>query len=995
MQIQVVGTRLGTTTNNKGEYVITGVAAGTVEIRASRIGYQPLTKSVTVPASGAVVLEFAVEHAVAHLEEVITTATGEQSRREFGNTVATVKMDSLAKLAPVTTIQDMLQARVPGLEVFQGSGLTGANQPIRIRGLSSLSLATDPLMIVDGVRVDGGAVTGSFGVSSSRIGDFSFEEVESIDVIKGPSAAALYGTAAANGVIIVKTKRGQASSRTRWTMFGEQGYVSQPSEFENNWRSWGHNLTSAGAQTGGVVQCLVSREAAKQCEVDSLTFNNPYTNPLTSPFRDASGNVRQTPRSSYGIQASGGSDLLRFFISGTHNGETGPFVMPDSEMQRITALRGTAPRSTQVYPNQLRQDNLRGNFQIAISPSATMDIAAGYANRTLYQPFDGGFFAGLNFQLMTAPGCAIKCSAALRSDGLWTNGTQREYVGDIFSVEQRSEEQRFTGSAALNWAPRPWMQVRSTVGVDQSNTYTDRMQLVGEGPNQAAAWGPGASQSFSGKDFERNNVNKYSVDLGATATGQVTATVQSKFTVGAQWFKDETYRGTGEGYGFGPGVSTPNSASQRLASEFTTENATYGAFVQENLSWRDILYFSSAVRTDQNSAFGRKIGTTAYPRASLSYVISDESWFPHVPSLTKIRLRSAVGQAGVQPSTTAALQFLAASTFPVGGLEVPALQLSSIGNPDLKPEVTTEIESGADFGLFDDRFAVEATVFRKISRNALYSRPLPPSYGAGASQFQNLARVENRGYELALDLSLLRASLATWDMRISGSHLKNRLVTVGDATLPTTPGARNVVGYPINGLWDRPIVSWKDADGNGILSESEIVVGDTQVFRGSSLPEYEAGISNTLTFFKRALQFTTSFDYRGKYWNQWGYANQRCVSTANCRAVNDPTAPLADQAGAVMGASSANRTLWGFFVQNDFLRFRELSMTYQLPQRFANKFTSGHPTSIVFSGRNIGIIWTKYPGLDPESNVNAGNASNDFYAEPPLRYWIGRINVAF
>src|SRR5581483_2088436 len=379
-------------------------------------------------------------------------------------------------------------------------------------------------------------------------------------------------------------KRGANSSRARWTVFGEQGMVEQPIAFENNWRSWGHNLTTAGVPTGGPIQCTISRSALKQCSIDSLTFNNPYTNPLTSPFRDASGNLNRTPRSSYGVQASGGTDLLRYFISVVHTGETGPFVMPDSEIKRITAARGSAPRNTQVDPNQLKQENYRGNFQIALAPNATIDIAAGYSDRTFWQPFDAGFFAGLTFQLMTAPGCAIHCSSTLRSDGNWTNGTQREYVGDVFSVEQKTTDQRFTGSAALNWALRDWIQVHSTIGLDQSNTYEFRDQLLGEGPNQATAWGPNSAQNFSGKDFERNNNNRYSVDIGAPATRQVTGSIQSKTTIGGQWFKDELYRGLGEGYGFAPGVSTPNSASQRLANEFTTENATYGAFIQEDVA---------------------------------------------------------------------------------------------------------------------------------------------------------------------------------------------------------------------------------------------------------------------------------------------------------------------------------------------------------------------------------------------------------------------------
>jgi TonB-linked SusC/RagA family outer membrane protein len=994
-QLIVVGTRQGAITNNRGEYVVNGVAAGSIQLRVTRLGYQQQTKTVVVTDNGTATADFAVDRAVAQLEEVITTATGEQSRREFGNAVASIKSDSIVSVMPVTNVTQLLQARTAGVQILEGFGVTGAAEPIRIRGLSSLSLSNDPLVIVDGVRYDAGSVTGTFATSASRLGDLNVEEIESIDVIKGPSAAALYGTAAASGVVIVKTRRGQSGARAKWTAFGEEGGVTQPNQFESNWRSWGHNLNAAGAPVGGVVQCFTSKAAAGQCSIDSLTSNNPYTNPLTSPFRDAGGNIRQTPRSSYGLQVSGGSELLRYFISGTHTGETGPFVMPDTERTRITVTRGTAPRNTQVYPNQLRQDNYRGNFQIALSPTATVDITTGYSDRTFWQPFDGGFFAGLTFQLMTAPGCAIHCSATLRSDGNWTNGTQREYVGDVFSIEDKTNEQRLTGSSSLNWAVLDWLNTRATIGIDQSNTYEYRMQLLGEGPNQATAWGPNSAQGFSGKDFERNNVNRYSVDLGATATRQVTSRIQSKSTVGTQWFKDETYRGQGEGYGFAPGVTTPNSASQRLANEFTTENATYGAFVQEDVAWRDKIYFSGAVRTDQNSAFGTKIGNTTYPRGSVSYVISDESWFPHIRSLNQLRLRGAVGQAGVQPGTTAALQFLAATTYPVSGVETPALQLSSIGNSTLRPEVTTEVETGADMDFWGSRVGVEATLFRKMSHNALFSRPLPPSYGAGGNQFQNLAAVENRGYELGLNLSLLRQSQLMWDVRLTGSHLVNRLVTVGDATLSTAPGARNVVGYPINGLWDRPILSFSDKNGDGKLSESEIVVGDTQVYRGSTLPKYEAGIANNFGFLRNTLHVSTTFDYRGQFWNQWGYQNQRCVSTGNCRAVNDPTAPLADQAAAIMGGSSLNRTLWGFFVPNDFIRFREMSVSYDLPQRITRGFGRVHPVSAVLTGRNIGVLWTKYPGLDPESNVNAGSANNDFYAEPPLRYFIGRINVSY
>lgn len=994
-QVAIVGTTRAATTDNTGSFAIVGVPSARVTVRVTRLGYQPQSREVNVPESGEVDASFELAVAAARLEQVVTTATGEQSRRALGNVQSTLLLDSVMKTAPAMTFQDVLQARAAGVQVFNGVGVTGANAPIRIRGISSLSLTNDPLVIVDGARFDAGTITGAFGVSSTRLGDLNLQDIESVDVVKGPSAAALYGTAAANGVIVIKTKRGEAAGGTRWAAFAERGVVQQPSAFMTNWRSWGRNLTAAGLPTGNAVQCTIARSALKQCMIDSLTSNNPYINPLTSPFRDASGGLNTTPRHMYGVQASGGMGLLRFFVSASHEGEIGPFVMPDTEVARITAIRGVAPRETQIHPNQLRHDSYRGNFQLALAPNATLDISAGLSNRLVYQPFGAALLGGLSFQLLTAPGCVTKCAAALRSDGQYTNGTQREYVGDIFSVEERTESQRFTGSATLNWSPIHWIQLRSTIGADQSSTYGNQLGLLGEGPNQASAFGPTAAQGYSGKDAERNNVNRYSVDLGATATRQLTSSFGSRTTIGAQWFKDESYRSRLQGYGLGPGVSTPNSASQRTASEFTVENATYGAFAEEQLNHRDRLFLTVGLRTDQNSAFGRDVGNTLYPRTSVSYVISDEGWFPRVAGVSNLRLRSAWGKAGVQPGTVAALPFLTATTYAVGGVETPALRISSVGNAALKPEVTTELEGGIDLGLFNSRVNIEATAFRKLSADALYSRPLPPSFGAGATQFQNLGKVENRGYELGIDAAIVNARAFGWDLRVNGSHLRNRLVTVGDVVLSTAAGARNVVGYPINGLWDRPIVSYSDVNGDGILIENEIVVGDVQAFRGPSLPQYEAGITNTLRFFNGALRFNTLFDYRGKYYSYWQAQNQRCVSTGNCEAVNNPNAPLDMQAAAVMGASSTSRTLWGFFAPSDFVRFREASASWHVPARFTRRYLRGRETSIVFSGRNLGLLWNRFPGTDPEANSNAGATSVDYYSEPPLRYFIARLNIAF
>jgi len=498
--------------------------------------------------------------------------------------------------------------------------------------------------------------------------------------------------------------------------------------------------------------------------------------------------------------------------------------------------------------------------------------------------------------------------------------------------------------------------------------------------------------------MNRNNFSRYSLDLGANATFDPWSTINLRTSVGVQWFKDTQYQTVGRGYQLPPGVTTPNSGAQQLAQEFTEENAFYGAFLEQQIAHRDRLFLKLQLRSDQASAFGRGAGNTTYPGASLSYVISDESWFPKGRfGLSNLRLRGAYGQAGVQPTTTAAIQFLSAFTAPVGGTEQPALRLANIGNTALRPEVTTETEFGFDLGLWDNRVNVEATYFTKQSQDALFFNPIAPSIGQQqAGVWQNLAKVRNWGQELTVSAELVRSALVTWSAQVNGSHIQNELVDAGSAVLAVTPGGRNVEGYPLFGLWDRRITGWNDANGDGVLTEAEINISATDEFKGPTNPVWEAGISNNVGLFRDRLRLTAVLDYRGGFYNQWGFENQRCIS-GNCRAANDPTAPLADQAAAVTTNSAAKRTVWGFFVPNDFIRFRELSVSYTLPAAVA-RYLRSRSAGIVLSGRNIGVLWTRYPGIDPEMNsavANTAGSNNDFFAAPPLRYWLARVNLGF
>jgi hypothetical protein len=621
-----------------------------------------------------------------------------------------------------------------------------------------------------------------------------------------------------------------------------------------------------------------------------------------------------------------------------------------------------------------------------LAKTATLNVSSGYIDRNLNTPFTGSFFQGLWNQAYFAPGFRTTF-----------NGLSAQNVGDIYSVTSKLHDQRVTGSESLNWAPTSWLEARAVTGLDQNANYGYRFNRVGEGTN--GGWGPPGLTG--GRDATRNTYSRYSVDLGATANWRPLEWLSTRTSAGAQWFKDANYETAVQGYQLPPGAQNPNGAVTKNVFEQTTENATYGAFIEEVVGWSDTRFLTLGVRTDQNSAFGRSVGNTIYPRAALSWVLSEESWFPKAAlHASNFRVRGAFGQAGVQPSTIAALQFLTSFAVPIGGADAAALRLQALGNPNLKPEVTTELEGGLDVGFLDNRLTVEATYFRKKSRDALFNNPLPPSVGTAQTgaptQWQNLAAVQNAGLELAVDASIVKLRQFSWNVRMNGSTLANKLVDAGRAQLAVTQGSRNVVGYPLFGLWARPIKSFADADGNGILTEREIVVGDTAEFKGSTLPTREAGMTNTFGFFGDRLRINTVFDYRGHFYNQWGFENQRCVS-GNCREVSDPTTSLPDQAAAVATSSALlGNTVWGFFVPNDFIRFRELSVTASVPDRFVKSTRLFRNATVTLSGRNLGLLYNKFPGIDPETNwlvSNTGGGNSDQYASPPLRYWLLRFNL--
>ncbi len=977
-QVTVVGTTLGAQSNAEGVYTIRGVTPGVVQIRATRIGFAEFEQRVTVAAGQPVTVNIAMRPVAVTLSAVVTTATGEQRRNEVGNAIARINVDEIVETRPVTSMSDLLTARTAGVQVLPGTQ-TGVGARVRIRGTSSLSLSNDPIYVIDGVRMESSSGSSSIGVGGSlpsRVGDINPEEIESIEVVKGPSAATLYGTDAANGVIVIKTKRGVAGA-PQWTVYTEQSAVTDRNTYPTAYRAWRTGTTtSTNSTAGNGVQCLLSQVTAGTCMQDSVTSFNLFDDPETTPFGAGY-------RNQYGLQVSGGSETVRYFVHGELENETGVSKIPDFDIRRLNN-QGIGIREEWNRPNALSKATARANLNITLPRNAEIAINTGYISSAQRLPQSDNNTTGLLSSAYGGPG--LKYNTTSRGDTLY--GYRVYTPGDIFQETVTQEIDRFIGSMNANWQTNSWLALRGNFGVD----YTGRVDSDLCRFEECSDFG---SSRLGFKVDNRTGLYAYTADIGATGRFTLTEDIGTTTTVGAQFYRNLFDRNGANGSQLPPGATSVSAGAVPGSSESTSESRTLGAFIEQNVAFADRLFVTGAVRSDRNSAFGADFETVFYPKLAVSWVVSQEPFFGSYSWLDELRLRSAYGASGVQPGTTDAVQFFAATAARVDGAEIPGLTFSALGNRTLKPERSTEFEAGVDGTFWNSRVNVEFTYYDKVSKDALVSRILPPSVGTGATtRLENLGQIRNSGLEGLISAQLLQRRSFGWDVSLNASTNKNKLVDLGEVPPIIGQTIRQIEGFPLNGYWQQPLESFSDANSDGIISVDEIVVGEDPVFRGYSIPRVEVGFTNGFELFNRVVRISSLIDYKGGHKLYNNTERIRCQSRLNCNGLVNPDAPLAEQARVVALREHPSRTLDGFIEDASFVRLREVALTLTPADAWANRLFRGRRASVTLAARNL-ATWTDYTGIDPESNYSQGDVPVDFQTIAPPTYFTFRLTLGF
>jgi TonB-dependent starch-binding outer membrane protein SusC len=958
------GTRLGVTVGEDGRFRIANVPAGDYRVTARRIGYLPLTHLVSVADDSTAATDFALVASATMLNEVVITGVPlATSRRTIGNAITTVDAAAVSDQTATTTVSELLAARAPGVSVLSSSGTPGTSGTIRIRGTGSLASTSDPVVYVDGVRISSG-VAGNFrnsyespsaalsarqsggGQDASLLGNLSPEEVESIEVIKGPAAATLYGADAANGVIQIITKKGRT---------GEQ---------KPQWR--------AKLQSGRTDWGLGRRTNYTTCSADNIALQLPNGGAafpgcqgLTPGSRlsysglDNPGVLRAGQLDEYVLSLTGGGKGYSYFTAVDRNAEQGVVTNSESALNSARANFSVVPNDKVTYGVNLSYSRAEIRFPMGDNGTNLLESAWTYQPGT---PVPNGQAAGF------AAGAPVQF--------------------DVYDNRIRTD--RVTAGTTTTFNPASWFHNRLTVGADVTNALATRFIAPG------SLWAPNEGQLTQGEP--RNTV--YTIDYAGTIATAVPFApgLTSALSFGTQ-YTNRQYRNTiAQGNNFASASTKDiNLSAVRSGWSEYLDVKSLGIFAQEQVGWADKLFVTGALRVDNSSVFGSQIKQLYYPKVSLSYVISEEPFISRLGLIDELKLRAAYGQAGNAPDPFAGIQsYTSVVTIDANGNRVPSLVLNSKGNPDVKPERGEEIELGFDAALFHSRVGAELTYYNKTTRDALMLVPNAPSEGFPGGTFQNLGEISNRGFELGLTATPVRLERVTWDSRLNLSTNRNRLVRFGYPRGPIITGLtamnqRYAEGYPLGGFW---------VHGAPILDAATNTYSQNPAVRfvGSADPTREISSGNTVTLFKR-FHLYGLLDYKGGFYVTNQTDQRRCAARV-CAAYNDPNLSAEDKRLLLLdiGTNDAPWTQKG-----DFLKLRDLSLTYDLPNALFTRVGASH-ASLQVAGHNLAILWTDgYTGLDPEVNFSGTNGPTgafgltrvDYWTMPQTRRYTASIDLTF
>jgi len=814
-------------TDETGRYRFPVVTAGAHRITVRAIGFSRQSRMVTVADNATVTADFALAATVNTLDQVVVTATGQQRIRELGHVVTQLNVDSLVQAAPITNMTELLQSRVPGLQVITGDGgVAGGEIALRIRGTSTRYLNPEPIVIVDGVRYHSNNLTsagassvmedvrGNNGELQSPLNDINPNDIATIEVVKGPSASTLYGPDAANGVIVITTKRGAPGS-TKFQWYARPVTSSIPKDrISTGYQIWSHDASGA---TYTQPCSLQQQYELQRCTLDSITVSKPL-----ATDNQYSMLAKSRPTWLYGASLSGGVTQLQYFLSGNYTSQMGMLQVSPAVQTYLKQQLGAGALSDAVKnPNTLNVIGGHSAFSANPSPKTTLGLTVDYTqtNHRMAQP--GIFFTQYNRGALQ-PGQDTANLADIIDNPSFSLRTSEELTGH-FKIGS-------TGTFEF----LPWWSFSGTLGLDLTDAINHAVT-----PAIASPGDQGGAQEDRRSNTDRN------ANLSSTAMAHA-GLFSFRTTLGTDYVYDHLDGVTINGNGLAPGSTSFGTLANKSVYQEWTEAVTLGTFGEEIVGFRDRLFVTGSLRYDGSSTFGDSYHPRPYPKVGLSWIASEEPVLRNMPGLRELRFRGSYGAASNYPTSVMKLGTQYGYGTTVEGESQNIFVISALANPDLRPERSHEFEYGSDITIFNN-IAIGLTWSRRRTDDQLY---VLNNTGGLYQSWVNVGNMRASNFEATVDVPVYDAHNVRANLGFSYSYHEDKVLSLtGVPEYKDATGSSLAAGYPIGSVFGQPVIGAVDTVGNtqdGIVFSNEVVTDSVVRFLGVVTPPKTFTLTPTL-----------------------------------------------------------------------------------------------------------------------------------------------------
>jgi TonB-linked SusC/RagA family outer membrane protein len=1015
-QVFLPALNMGGLSNNSGRFLLLNIPTGTHEFRVELIGYSPGTQQITVTAGQTLSVEFRLNSTALRLQElVVTGVAGETPRVKLPFVVEKVDFENMP--VPAKDASGLLQAKVPGVKVVQGSGQPGNDASILLRGPTTITGSQTPLIIVDGVITD------------NTLADIGSLDVESIEIVKGAAAASLYGSRASNGVVQIRTKRGSGlrvdqSRITARTEYGKQGLTGTiPLSFQHPWAMSGGQIidkdgvpvnlndpdaapalmcrTSAGVVPRGSANCRGSATAFQEGEYpSSLTLYDQV-----DEFFNPGGFLQNY------VAVEGRTGSTNYRASFTHKNEEG--IIPDFN-------DGADLKSFRLNLDHEVRDNLNVSLSTYFANSLQEDVPGGFFDLTFMAPFAN--LSARDPSTIGQPHCPANGCLFLNPDPL-SNETNPLYPMDL--IDQRDDRNRFLGSASMVFSPTTWFELEGNFSLDRQDYYQTNLTPKGYETDQSVSGG-----SYSKSAALENDINASLTASLNKAFGDLTTRTRIRYLLEDQ--HSESFSVTGREFAAVGVPSLDNTSGTPTAGSSISDVVSEGYFFITALDYQGKYVGDFLVRRDGSSLFGEKERWQTYFRTSAAWRLAQESWWPF-DKIDEFKLRYSIATAGGRPGFSDQYETFSVS----GGIITP----QRLGNALLKPELATEQEIGLEMVLWN-KISTGFTYATNRIEDQLLSVPLPGFYGYG-SQVQNAGTLESTTYEAYFEAAVIDGPEMGWSTRVNVDQTTQEITELGRApwrsgftwvregeelgafyghkwasSCAELPAGTDCSLFQTND--DGLIVyvgagnSWMDGIAKDLWGTTGSVTSDsgdksykwgipvtvddpeegTNLWIGSSTPDLNINWSNTFRY--KNFNFYALFD--GEFGRdiysqtrQWAYREHRSADEDQA-GKPDTHKKSIDYYAQLYDTNGYS----GWFVDDgSYVKLRELSLRYIFDQSQVDRWFGSlgmDGMNINLTGRNV-YTWTNFNGYDPEVGGTIGTADN--YNYPNYRTITASLEVIF